>query len=88
MNSPSTEPPRQEVLFDDVVRDVLADTWKLEQPETSDQVDASDTRWQGVGDEAAEPPKARSLQELYREVEGMGLTVDDLTSALNQAYQE
>lgn len=31
--------------------------------------------------------KSRSLEELYAQMEQMGMSVDDLTGALNQAYR-
>lgn len=50
-----------------------------------------------AGEDGITPPKAgtgqevsaaRSLDELYQSMEELGLSVDDLTEALNDAYRD
>lgn len=69
----------QAINFDDVVTEVLADTWDL--PEH-----------QPVQEPAGEAPPsqgpARSYEELMKELEGTGLSVDDLSEALSEAYRD
>jgi hypothetical protein len=62
------------------VTEVLADTWNLpeQQPVQQEQAEAPPSQGQ----------PARSYEELMKELEGTGLSVDDLSEALSEAYRD
>ncbi|SCZ91460.1 BZ3500_MvSof-1268-A1-R1_Chr1-2g01423 [Microbotryum saponariae] len=84
---------QQGVVIDEVVKDALADVWDLEKDvppvEGSSSLPRNPKNVPIPTDETPSEGKTttRSLKELYAELEGMGLSVDDLTQALDEAYR-
>ncbi|KDE03652.1 hypothetical protein MVLG_05902 [Microbotryum lychnidis-dioicae p1A1 Lamole] len=82
----------QGLVIDEVVKDALADVWDLEKDvppvEGSSSLPRNPKNEPTPTDETPSEGKttARSLKELYADLEGMGLSVDDLTQALDDAY--
>ncbi|ORY90200.1 hypothetical protein BCR35DRAFT_299772 [Leucosporidium creatinivorum] len=68
----------QAINLDDVITEVLADTWDLPEQQPVQQAAAGE----------APPSQARSYEELMKELEGTGLSVDDLSEALSEAYRD
>lgn len=69
-----------EINFDDVVTKVLAETWDLSREQPTEQ-----EKGRSAAEKGGAPP--RSYAELMKEMEELGLTVDDLTEGLNSAYR-
>lgn len=64
------------------VEQALRDAWDLPSDVSSGDSANDDD------ESSAQATGTRSLKELYRDMEEMGVSVDDLTAALNEAYRD